>query len=420
MKPDNSQPTLNSVDDLALLRFQIIAPLLCLPANVRLKDELGRMSSTLWTLPSGQVRRYAASTIEGWLITYRKGGLDALVSTPRSNRGTHLSVPESVRQQIDILLGKNHKLGTQNIIRQLRRQKKEGGPLAGVTLPSRSVLYRYVKKVRPQSDPSGGRIRSAFEAPTSNELWQADIMYGPKIPRKGSDGKMRKQQTYLIAILDDHSRLIVHGEYFFQQDLSRWFSVLRTAVIRRGLPAKLYCDNGKVFRSGHIIELCARLGIQLIFAPVRDGASKGKIERFWLNVQSAFEETEMTLGNAPRTLAKLNARFREWLHKYNHTITHSSTAQIPIARWLAASASIRYADSDTLDQHCFLFRMTRKVRKDRTFRYKNTYWETSSALCGKQITICYDPTRQHDLHVYHEGTYFGTASKLDKNENHKH
>lgn len=56
--------------------------------------------------------------------------------------------------------------------------------------------------------------RRKFEAELPNDLWQADAMYGPKIP---TDGVMRR--TYLFAIIDDHSRLITHAQFYHSENI---------------------------------------------------------------------------------------------------------------------------------------------------------------------------------------------------------
>ncbi|MBL0378100.1 MAG: transposase family protein [Desulfofustis sp. PB-SRB1] len=84
-------------------------------------------------------------------------------------------------------------------------------------------------------------------------------MHGPLV--KGT-GKRRK--AYLIAILDDHSRFITHGEFFSSEKLESWLQVFRQALLTRGLPRKLYVDNGAAFRSRHLERICASLGIALI------------------------------------------------------------------------------------------------------------------------------------------------------------
>jgi len=61
-------------------------------------------------------------------------------------------------------------------------------------------------------------------------------MYGPSI--KQSDGKWRK--TFLIAFIDDASRVITHAEFFYRDDTANMINAFRTALFKRGKPERLY------------------------------------------------------------------------------------------------------------------------------------------------------------------------------------
>ena len=47
--------------------------------------------------------------------------------------------------------------------------------------------------------------------------------------------------------------------------------------MRRGIPEKVYTDNGKIYRSGQFQFVCASLGIALIHAKPYDPAAKGYV-----------------------------------------------------------------------------------------------------------------------------------------------
>jgi len=80
-------------------------------------------------------------------------------------------------------------------------------------------------------------------------------MHGPLI----IDDK-RQRKAFLFAIIDDHSRLIVHAWFYLNERLENFLDCFKTAVAKRGLPRKLYLDNGPAFRS-HQLRLClASLG----------------------------------------------------------------------------------------------------------------------------------------------------------------
>ena len=73
----------------------------------------------------------------------------------------------------------------------------------------------------------------------ANDIWQSDVMHGPKVP---VGPKQRK--SYLIAFLDDHSRLIVHAAFYLSENLGAFMHAFEIALAKRGLPVKLYVDNG--------------------------------------------------------------------------------------------------------------------------------------------------------------------------------
>ena len=92
------------------------------------------------------------------------------------------------------------------------------------------VIYRWFKK-NPNLIKKTCKIqdRRAFEAEMSNDLWQSDVMHGPKAIFKGINKKI-----YLHAIIDDHSRLILFAKFYTDERLSTFKMVLRSAIEQRG------------------------------------------------------------------------------------------------------------------------------------------------------------------------------------------
>ena len=116
------------------------------------------------------------------------------------------------------------------------------------------------------------------------------------------------RKTYLIAFIDDHSRLIPYGAFFFSEGVQCYLEALEQAILTRGLPRKLYVDNGSAFRSHHLELVTASLGIALIHATPYTPQGKGKIERFFRTVRSSF------LCNRTHNLINRFKRcFRTWL-----------------------------------------------------------------------------------------------------------
>jgi hypothetical protein len=60
--------------------------------------------------------------------------------------------------------------------------------------------------------------RRKFEAELPNDIWQSDVMHGPYVMVEG-----RRRKTYLIAFIDDHSRLIPHAAFYLSENLDGLF-----------------------------------------------------------------------------------------------------------------------------------------------------------------------------------------------------
>jgi hypothetical protein len=226
-------------EEWAMFRYKVIAPLLHQDEGL-LKKALNELSERIWTLPDGNLRKYSTSSIECWYYRYRQGGLDALKASPRKDGGIFRTLSPSVIEAIDALFEKHSRVKASTVIRMLRLQ----GTISGKN-PSASTIYRYLRlRTKAAKDAAPSKERRAFEAPYSNNLWQVDILYGPKLTDRGKDGKHRKRQTYLVAIIDDHSRLLCHGEFYFEQNLLSYLDCLKKAVQKRGCFERMYCDNG--------------------------------------------------------------------------------------------------------------------------------------------------------------------------------
>ncbi|MHA1574566.1 MAG: DDE-type integrase/transposase/recombinase [Alphaproteobacteria bacterium] len=393
---------------MAMFKYEVIVPLLH-NSEKNLQSRMHKLSEKFWTLPDGRLRVYAWGTIEDWYYIYKQGGLDALMPRERNDKGSFKSLDEEICSCIDKTISEHPELKSSIIIERLTVQGfiKNGRPSA-------SSIYRYIRSVKPQlSAPS--QERRSFEAPHAGSLWQTDIMYGPYLPRKDSRGRWCKKQTYLIGIIDDNSRLLCHGEFFFEQDLLAYLSCLKTALNKRGIPERLYCDNGQVFLSRQVKRIMAKLGTGVIHTKIRDAAAKGKIERFFKTVRGSFLEPLLAFEK-PKTLKELNNKFFIWSEdSYNHK-KHSTTGMKPIDRWLKTSHKVKLLSLEMQDE-MFRFTETRKVKKDGTFSLKNKIYETNYVLSGRKVSVNYDPFMSENIYVSLDGENYGKATPLNRNFN---
>jgi transposase InsO family protein len=184
-----------------------------------------------------------------------------------------------------------------------------------------------------------GKTRSLLKAPKRsfrryekerpNPQWQSDVWYGPYLPDPKNPSA--KRRTYLIAFLDDHSRLVTQGAFYPAEDLQSRLDGLRKALLKRGLPARLYCDNALIYTSRQFSRIVAELGIHHISARPYAPAGKGKIERFWRTVDCSF--LPELKARPAKTLEELNALFGAWLEQGYHHWPNRETGETPAARF---------------------------------------------------------------------------------------
>ena len=253
--------------------------------------------------------------------------------------------------------------------------------------------------------------RRRFEAELPNDIWQSDVMHGPSVQVEG-----KKRKAYLIAFLDDMSRLICHAQFYLSENLEAYLDALRQALLTRGLPRKLYVDNGPAFRSMHLQQICASLGIALVHSKPYVPQGRGKIERFFRTTRSDFLP-----GFRGNTLDDLNETLDAWVRDVYHNREHKSTQETPLGRFATHSECLRPAPKD-LEDH-FRKQVRRRVAKDRTVALDGRLYEAPVALIGKQITVLYhlhDPAR---IEAVHQSQSYGLLSTVDLHVNsraHRH
>jgi len=243
--------------------------------------------------------------------------------------------------------------------------------------------------------------RRKFEVELPNDLWQSDSMHGPRVE---VDGRMRK--SYLLAFLDDHSRLVPHAQFYLSERLDSYLDALEQALLRRGLPRKLYLDNGPAFRSKHLEHVTASLGIALIHSSPYKPQGRGKIERFFRTVRMQFLS-----GFKGKSLEEFNEAFDLWVNDIYHQRKHSSTGQSPFERFTAHMECLRAAPKELKDY--FRKHARRRVAKDRTITLNGKLYEASVTLIGKQVLLLYHENQPERVEVLYSQQSYGFLTPLD-------
>jgi hypothetical protein len=217
-------------------------------------------------------------------------------------------------------------------------------------------------------------------------------------------GRMRK--TYLFAFLDDHSRLVPHGQFYLSERLASYLDAFEQALLKRGLPRKLYLDNGPAFRSKHLEHVTASLGIALIHASPYKPQGKGKIERFFRTVRMQFLP-----GFRGNNLPDLNESFDLWLNDIYHHRKHGATGQSPFQRFTAHMECLRAAPAELKD--CFRKHARRRVAKDRTITLNGKLYEAPVALIGKRVLLLFHDNHPEQVEVQYNQQCYGFLTALD-------
>ena len=386
--------------EVALFRYGVIADLVHLPPGTKgLYRRIEEKAEMAYTIPGSTRRHVAPETIRHWLKRYRAGGFDALLPKPRADRGRSRTLPPQAVERLLAIKEANPALSVRLVIREA---------LAGEAMPpdltlAPSTVHRLLSRhglIRRDPEQPGGQDRRRFAFEHAGELWMSDVMHGPSV----LVGERTRRKSYLIGFLDDATRVIPYAAFALSENTATFLPLLKQAILRRGLPARLYVDNGSNYRSQQLALVCAKLGIALIHARPFQPQGKGKIERFFRTLRAQLL-TRLSAEDT-RTLEALNRRLAGWIEgEYHHTPHHGLDGETPLERWAQTADAVRFPEP-TLDlDDLFLFEAKRKVNKDRTVSLAGVLYEVEAALVGAKVTLRYDPLAPpgRPLQVWHEG-----------------
>jgi putative transposase len=356
-----------------LRRYRIIAPLLEEGLSESEKADIRRLIQSREGISERTLRRYVA--------LFRKGGFDALLPRERRDKGTSKAIPG---EALELAAEMRRELPSRSARRIQQLLASDGYRVA------RSTLERHLR----ERGLSGREIKAEkrqvasrrFNRQGRNTLWQSDLKYGPYVPDpKHPDRKMR---TYLVAMIDDATRLVTHAEFYDNQRLPVLEDTLRKAITRCGLPDNIYVDQGKIFVSRWLRLACARLRIRHLAAQPYSPEAKGKIERWNRTVEEFIAEAHL---EQPQTLAHLNALFRAWLSEgYNHRGHSSLSGKTPVEAFSKDSRALRFPGPEAL-RDAFLWEKSPMVDKSGCISLNGVRYDVGVELVRKKVLVRYDP-----------------------------
>jgi len=381
----------------ALRRHEIIAPLLMPEMDEAEKRRIRHDILERENISERTLRRYLAA--------YRENSYEGLKPRTRNDIGRLKSIPQEV---LDYAAELKQELPERSVRRIIRILEGEGVVETG-EIP-RSTLSRHLLRMGFGSADlksmkiKGGAARR-FVKSGRNMLWQSDIKYGPYIPTVNGG----KKRTYMIAFIDDTTRLVCHAEFYDNQRLPILEDSFRKAVLKFGKPDAVYVDNGKVFVSRWFRVACAKLGIKHLNTKAYSPESKGKIERFNATVEEFLQEISL---DKPKNLEELNRKFRIWLDEgYNNKPHSSIKGSTPMNAYSADPKKVRFATPEECHD-AFLWEDTRKVDNTGCCKLNGIEYEAGLEYIGKKVDIRYDPFDMNSVEIWYSGEHRRTAEPL--------
>lgn len=377
--------------EMALFKYNLIAPLINgTYTETSIKAYCVNVSMKTYILPDGSIKRFSHETIRWWFRRYKDMGFNGLYSKPRADNGKLRALSSEIQQIIIEKKKENFRKTATSIYNELI---DEG--LISSSEVSLSTVIRFVGKIKNKLNVVSGEDMRAFEMRYANDLWQIDTSHGPII---SIDGK--KYKTYLIAIIDDASRLIVGYGFYLADNAVNVQLTLKEAILKYGIPKRLYADNGAPYKNVQLSLICANLGISLLHAKAYHGNQKGKIERTFKTIKEGW----MFNINYDdfHSLEMLEKSLAFFINQKNNTI-HSILKKTPVDHFLEDADKLVRKDDRIISQ-AFMHTVERKVGNDALVRINGESYETSQNHIGKRVIIRYIPDMKHIYLQSSDGT----------------
>ena len=409
---ENEPQSLRSHERWAHFRFSVIGRLLAAPPERgQLQGQLQELAAKKWRHPiSGQGTVFGLSTIQRWYykaLGSKQGPIEVLQRKIRSDHGQHPSLNPKLAERLAVQYRQHpnwsYQLHADNLA-VLVEQQSEFKPM-----PSYVSVLRFMKSHGLFKRPRRGPVHSpgaqaaerryearevrSYESEYVNALWHLDFHHG-SLRVLLSHGQWA--YPILLGVLDDHSRLCCHAQWYLAEAAEDLCHGLSQAFQKRQLPRSVLFDNGSAMTASETQQGLTRLSIlaehTLPYSPYQNG----KQESFWGQIEGRL--LPMLEGVADLTLAQLNEATLAWIElEYNRKL-HSQTGQTPLRRYLHDKDVGRPCPSTEQLQLAFTTEVTRTQRRsDGTVALEGTRLEIPSRYGHFQrVTLrfaCWDLSR---------------------------
>lgn len=366
-------------------RMAVIAPLLAPGLD---KEAVRKLRETI-----AETNHVSQRTLDRYLHAYHSEGFTGLLPEGKNSEVKYKIPPEIVEAAIQL----RRELPSRSIPTIIEILELEGkvepGFLKRTTLQDALQRNGYsAGMMKIYRDPTYGSQR--FQRLHRNDLWQGDIKYGPVLKINGLDTK-----TYLSCLIDDATRMILHGEFYAEMTETIVEDTLHQAIVKYGAPKRLYFDNGSQYRTHWMQRACTLLGIKLVYARPRNPQGKGKQERFNETVDQFIAECSLEKISS---LKELNDKFQAWLSQCYTKAAHSAIGTTPEVAYKSDSMPLRFIEQDLLAR-AFLHCETRKADKSGCISFGGKRYDLGVKYAGRVVDVVYDPANTDTLTIEVQG-----------------
>jgi transposase InsO family protein len=366
----------STADAWARFRFSVVGSLLSSPQDHgALRTAIRGLAEKTWSHPvTGRDVRFSTVTIERWYYTALRHHDDPVAALRRAVRKDcgQIALAVALAERLGLQYRQYPHWSYQLHYDNLAAWAKANPPSG--RLPSYSTVKRYmqahgqVRRPKPQPARHPGQaiaearrqtreIRS-YEAEYVGALWHLDFHHGSLKVLTHTGAWLH---PIALGILDDHSRLCCHLQWYLSETAEDLVHGLAQAIQKRGLPRALLTDNGPAMVAEELTEGLLRLGIvherTLPYSPYQNG----KQEAFWGSLEGRL--VTMLDGVAELTLDRLNQLTQAWVEiEYNRAV-HRETSCAPVERFAQAADVLRPSPSSESLRDAFRLETTRRQRQ---------------------------------------------------------
>jgi putative transposase len=414
-------------------RFAVVGALLSAPpSRGELKAAICGLAAKTWTHPlTGRAVQFSAVTIERWYYTARREKDDPVSGLRRAVRkdcgqvSLPVAVAERLRRQHHEHPHWSYQLHYDNLATLLAAEPALGELRSYATVRRYMQAHGLVRQPRPQprhadearaADRRQVREVRSFEAEYVGSLWHLDFHHGSL---KVLTPRGQWQRPLALGILDDHSRLCCHLQWYLSETAADLVHGLAQAIQKRGLPRALMTDNGAAMVADEVSQGLLRLGIVHERTLPYSAYQNGKQEAFWGTVEGRL--LAMLDGYAELTLAFLNEATQAWAEiEYNRAV-HRELSCAPVERFAQAADVLRASPSSDALREAFRLEVKRRQRQsDGTLSLEGVRFEVPTRFRHfREVVVRYarwDLTRV-DLVDPRHGTLLAPLYPLDRTAN---